>query len=43
MKSIDPDTSQELETEHSNSWTMVILHDYSSGKQKLLEYMQCQP
>lgn len=43
VKSTDPDTSQELETEHSNSWTMVILHDYSSGKQKLLEYMQCQP
>ncbi|WP_172562485.1 hypothetical protein [Vibrio furnissii] len=43
VKSTDPDTNQEVETEYSNSWTMVILHDYSSGKQKLLEYMQCQP
>lgn len=43
VKTIDPDSGQEFETEHSNIWEMVIIHDYSSGKQKLLEYMQCQP
>ncbi|MEF1312045.1 hypothetical protein QTO01_18310 [Vibrio mytili] len=43
VSSIDPDTSLEVETEYSNSWTMMVYHDYSSGKQKLLEYMQCQP
>ncbi|EPP5815707.1 hypothetical protein ACUTZS_003563 [Vibrio cholerae] len=42
VKSTDSATNQEVETVHSNSWIMVILHDYSSGKQKLLEYMQCQ-
>ncbi|HHY0435719.1 TPA: hypothetical protein ACVU31_002508 [Vibrio parahaemolyticus] len=43
VQSIAPETSLEVETEHSNSWTMMVFHDYSSGKQKLLEYMLCQP
>lgn len=43
VESTVPNTGEEIITEHSNNWTMVILHDYSSGKQKLLEYMQCQP
>lgn len=39
VKSLDETTSKELKTEYSKTWSMVILHDYSSGKQKLLEYM----
>ncbi|KDM92897.1 hypothetical protein [Photobacterium galatheae] len=42
VKATDPFTSQSVEAKYTNSWTMVILHDYSSGKQKLLEYMRCQ-
>ncbi|HGY9586734.1 TPA: hypothetical protein ACOJQP_005203 [Vibrio harveyi] len=35
----DPTTAAETEVTASQSWRCVVLHDYSSGRDKLLEYM----
>lgn len=35
----DPDSGLEVESTDSQSWRCVVLHDYSSGRDKLLEYM----
>lgn len=29
-------------TQYSNTWSIVVLHSYSGGRDKLLEYMSCQ-
>ena len=34
-----PNTGQEIEGSSSQSWRCVVIHDYSSGRDKLLEYM----
>ncbi|EOW9487947.1 hypothetical protein ACOCGL_003413 [Vibrio cholerae] len=35
----DETTGQSVEKTDTHSWRCVVLHDYSSGRQKLLEYM----
>ncbi|HCE4999829.1 TPA: hypothetical protein NGW16_004589 [Vibrio parahaemolyticus] len=34
-----PDTGQEIEGSSSQSWRCVVIHDYSTGRDQLLEYM----
>lgn len=35
----DADSGQEVQRTSSQSWRCLVIHDYSSGRDKLLEYM----